>query len=727
MILLISVVIPTFNRLELLKDAIASVRRQTFRAFEIIVVDDGSSDQTLTWLAQQPDIRFCETHRRGPAAARNAGARQCRGDWIAFLDSDDVWFDNHLEQLVKVQQHWKDSKWTLANSIITDAHLQPLAGTQGFLRAFPCFRGSDKRIEKLFPGSEYNQEEWHGPVAQAVLRGNWLQPSGLLIESSQFIALGGFNERLWLCEDMEFLIRLSISGSGTLSFRPTYYWRQGQKNSLASDDNALALKRGGLVVMLTAGWRVARRNATSALLWINTLMLMSFDLLLSALVRELKKGERQPALQLVPQLTSAALNSINPILIARHSITADFAQFRIFSLFLASATAMSLTSGFWSLIPFWSAQNRGQGLISKAERINFYFSALYTAVLVCLSLRGAPLGGKRENLILAACSALLLSSFFKEQELSVKERALAVSAAVAGCDIIRSAFLFVALLHHSTLQSLLLIFMGGLLLRLLVISSLHRKWSERYEPPDNDFRAFDLIKQAFPVSAAAALTLSLGTFDRLFLSQVLPSEKYAIVAAGCLVFPVVGLYEQAVFQRTLPRIARALRGQCHDEAQILLRGSIQRIFKIAIPYVSTLFIFSDEIIHLLFGKRFDGAGQILRIFILGSFSHCLPFDIVCRARADSKRILHRSAWSVVFCCLLVVVGFYWGGARFAVGGGVLASIAFRLFCLDTEWRSIDGRRRDLFFNKSFLLQNVGIAFGFVFFCLLWKQLLGDMS
>ena len=91
--MLFSVVIPTFNRVSLLQRTLASVEAQSFTDFEIIVVDDGSTDGTRDWLAsQRPLLRVLEQANRGPGAARNLGAREARGDYVAFLDSDDLWF-----------------------------------------------------------------------------------------------------------------------------------------------------------------------------------------------------------------------------------------------------------------------------------------------------------------------------------------------------------------------------------------------------------------------------------------------------------------------------------------------------------------------------------------------------------------------------------------------------------------------------------------------------------
>ena len=104
----LSVVIPAYNNASTLAEAIASVRSQDVPCPEIIVVDDGSSDatnQVIDDLAGH-DLRLIRQPNGGPGAARNTGITAARGEWIAFLDGDDLWLPSKLElQLAAI---WKD-------------------------------------------------------------------------------------------------------------------------------------------------------------------------------------------------------------------------------------------------------------------------------------------------------------------------------------------------------------------------------------------------------------------------------------------------------------------------------------------------------------------------------------------------------------------------------------------------------------------------------------------
>ncbi|MBM2835200.1 MAG: glycosyl transferase [Candidatus Brocadiaceae bacterium] len=94
----VSVVIPTYNRAPYVIMAIESVLAQSYQDYEIIVVDDGSTDGTRDVLEPYRDrIRYMYQDNKGVSAARNTGIQESRGEWIAFLDSDDEWLPNKLE------------------------------------------------------------------------------------------------------------------------------------------------------------------------------------------------------------------------------------------------------------------------------------------------------------------------------------------------------------------------------------------------------------------------------------------------------------------------------------------------------------------------------------------------------------------------------------------------------------------------------------------------------
>lgn len=111
---LVSVIIPVYNAQEIITSCIKSVLNQTYHNIEIIVIDDGSTDSTLKIVQEYKDgfdiscLRIFHQNNQGPSKARNLGIQQAQGEYIAFLDSDDYWVDNKLEEQLKVFEKYKN-------------------------------------------------------------------------------------------------------------------------------------------------------------------------------------------------------------------------------------------------------------------------------------------------------------------------------------------------------------------------------------------------------------------------------------------------------------------------------------------------------------------------------------------------------------------------------------------------------------------------------------------
>lgn len=103
---LVSVIVPTFNRLKWISMCLDSIKAQTYPHIETLVIDDGSTDGTVAWLKSQPDYSFVRVHEQpkngGASIARNDGIRLARGELIAFIDSDDALLPTHIETAVNV-------------------------------------------------------------------------------------------------------------------------------------------------------------------------------------------------------------------------------------------------------------------------------------------------------------------------------------------------------------------------------------------------------------------------------------------------------------------------------------------------------------------------------------------------------------------------------------------------------------------------------------------------
>jgi glycosyltransferase involved in cell wall biosynthesis len=97
---LISVIVPSWNAADFLPEALESIRAQSYSPFEMIVVDDGSTDHTPRLAQDWADVCYLRQENQGPSAARNAGIEAARGELLAFLDADDLWTPDHLNRLL---------------------------------------------------------------------------------------------------------------------------------------------------------------------------------------------------------------------------------------------------------------------------------------------------------------------------------------------------------------------------------------------------------------------------------------------------------------------------------------------------------------------------------------------------------------------------------------------------------------------------------------------------
>ena len=108
-----SIIIPSYNRKDLLIKTVESVLVQTFSDYELIVVDDGSEDGSVEYFSQRRDLLFLRQGNKGPGAARNLGLRAATGKYICFLDSDDLWFPWTLQTFRNVIQKESDPAWVM--------------------------------------------------------------------------------------------------------------------------------------------------------------------------------------------------------------------------------------------------------------------------------------------------------------------------------------------------------------------------------------------------------------------------------------------------------------------------------------------------------------------------------------------------------------------------------------------------------------------------------------
>ena len=194
---LISVIIPSYNRSHCVCDAILSVMSQTFTDYEIIVIDDGSTDNTKE--ALQPylsKIAYIFQENKGVSAARNTGIRAAKGKWIAFLDSDDEWLPGKLEQQVKDVSQYPDAVLSCSNI---------------------SFEGKTGMVSIDFLKTCRNFVSHQVEFIQEPLFKSYAFTSTVLARRDAIHEVGLFDEELSIHEDSDLFYRLSLLGGFTVN------------------------------------------------------------------------------------------------------------------------------------------------------------------------------------------------------------------------------------------------------------------------------------------------------------------------------------------------------------------------------------------------------------------------------------------------------------------------------------------------------------------------------
>jgi glycosyltransferase involved in cell wall biosynthesis len=189
---LVSVIVPTFNRLKYLRPAMESVLAQTYSNWELLIADDGSEGETAEYLRELgllPNVKIIWMPHSGiPAAVRNAALRQARGEFVAFLDSDDVWERRKLEAHVAVLRAHSRCDWSYSAFTNIDEHGVPLP-TENQRRWSPC----------------------EGDIFERMLRGEVSLRTPCVVASRRLLLeAGAFDESIRSAEDYDLWYRLAL-------------------------------------------------------------------------------------------------------------------------------------------------------------------------------------------------------------------------------------------------------------------------------------------------------------------------------------------------------------------------------------------------------------------------------------------------------------------------------------------------------------------------------------
>jgi glycosyltransferase involved in cell wall biosynthesis len=188
----VSIVIATYNRAQFLGETIRSILNQQLRNFELIVVDDGSTDDTERLLAgYRSQLRYLYQENRGPSAARNFGVRCANADWISIQDSDDLCMPNHLQTLYGYAKDHPECAMVFANG--------------------DYLGGREHNRETIIPRTKSQQLANRGVKIEDFFEKSILRLQAALISKKAYDAIGGHDESLRICMDLDLGFRLLMN------------------------------------------------------------------------------------------------------------------------------------------------------------------------------------------------------------------------------------------------------------------------------------------------------------------------------------------------------------------------------------------------------------------------------------------------------------------------------------------------------------------------------------
>ena len=192
----VSVIIPTYNRAHFIKSAIDSVLSQTYNDLELIVVDDGSTDETSEILAGYGDkFHYIQQNHQERSAARNKGIHFAKGEYIAFLDSDDVWLPDKLARQIPILDN------ALSNVVLVHGYKQVVDNT---LKPLP---GYEKKLRRLYSLAEKGKEKY-----ESYLMSPCIFTSTVLVRRSALLEIGDYDVTINGREDLDLYLRLLLRG-----------------------------------------------------------------------------------------------------------------------------------------------------------------------------------------------------------------------------------------------------------------------------------------------------------------------------------------------------------------------------------------------------------------------------------------------------------------------------------------------------------------------------------
>lgn len=209
----VSIVIPLYNKEAYIKNTLSKVFLQSYQDFEIVIVDDGSTDGSAAVVKEfdDPRIRLFSQENQGASAARNNGCRLARYEYIAFLDADDEWDKDYLLKMQQLIDRYPHAVLYGANYYITE-------NGETYVLSYPDVGEGMTLIENFYVSSKVFTPVW---------------TSAAIVKREVFLAEGGFPLSCKVCEDIDLWCRLAARGQVAYINEPLANYRRDAANSLS--------------------------------------------------------------------------------------------------------------------------------------------------------------------------------------------------------------------------------------------------------------------------------------------------------------------------------------------------------------------------------------------------------------------------------------------------------------------------------------------------------------
>lgn len=224
----ISVIIPTYNCATYLPDAIQSILDQSRTDVEIVVVDDGSTDNTPDAVASfNGDIVYHRQSNAGVSVARNTGIDLSRGDYIAFLDADDRWYPDKLAVQLEILERSPGIAGVFSDFSLADQDGK-IQKDRYIKEEYSVFRTFGLDWDSIFPASIPcdSAAAYGGDIFPSLFRGNFIKTSSLLLRRSAALSVGGFTPNRTTQEDYEYFLKLASQYPLAYADRPLLFKRR---------------------------------------------------------------------------------------------------------------------------------------------------------------------------------------------------------------------------------------------------------------------------------------------------------------------------------------------------------------------------------------------------------------------------------------------------------------------------------------------------------------------